>query len=1806
MPDWTHGEVRDPAGPEVAGYEIGRLLRSGPRSIAYRGRTAGDRRAVVVKIQREAYPSDRALAAETRAFEIARRHEDLGLARHLALVPHGHGLALVTEDEGGTSLDLRLQELGQLPLTEVLEIGVALARALARLHNAGILHKDIGASNVVWEPGGRTLRLIDLKECSLLEREEADGETDSVAGAALIYAAPERTGRIARSVDARSDLYSVGILLFELLAGHPPFAQRDARELLHAHLARPPPAIGDSRGGIPAILEAIVARLLAKNPDDRYGSALGLAHDLALCLEAERQGRPADFALGAADARSRFALPERLYGREEERARLFRALERARDGQTQVLLVTGFSGIGKSALASEAKQPVAEARGWYCAGKFDQFLRDTPYLAWRGALTALVKQLLAEPEERLAALRERIDQALAGYGALIKELVPEIERLLGPQPALPDASPHEAQARFIRVFTSFFRAIAQADHPLAIFVDDLQWADLASLQMLEALASSGRSAHLLVLGAYRDNEVGPGHPLTASMARLNDSGHGVSLLRLQPLDLPTIGLLVRDTVHRDDAETDEFGRLVHQRTGGNPFFVRRFLADLHRKGHLAFDHDTATWQWDREAIGKANYTDNVVSLMSERIGALPADARAILQYAACLGVAFDLRTLVGLAEEPYSAVARQLDRAMAEGLIVPLESDYRLAVTQSLLAERRGDTPAINPRYRFLHDRVQASVHDSIDAEQRATLHLRIARKAKASLSGDGRRGAEIEMMDHLQECIHLLADPAERLAFARTCLAASRRATASTAIQPAVRYIEMGSQLLPADAWTRETRLTIELNLQAAQAFYVAERFEDARATAETILQHATDREERVEAHNVLIGIGVAEQRFVDATQYAIGVLALELGVRLPRNPSLARVMATLARTGLLLSRHRNDALRALPRMSDPSRLDAMAMLMKTATNAYWGNPNLVPVIASTMVRISLRQGNTGLSAYGYALTGMVLTNALGAIPLGYRLGQLSMELLEQTGDWHLIGKTGLLWHGFIRHSTDPLRVCAADVLECYDRALDGGDVENAVYCGTVAYYADLLAGRPLDRIATRYADYLPALLGSAQQQTILALKVWIQVAANLGDPAAVESKAVGEHVDWPRELAALLAQKGSDTTIATICGGPGWLAFLLDDWEEAERQLGLLYERQRAAMGQAFLKPCLAIYALVLAHRLGRGAAGGGRRSRLARLRRGVRRWMRHNPHDYGAFHQLLSAEMAANRGEHDRARSHWDDAMERARESGFIYLEAWAAERAARSHAAAGHTGIARHLWDRARQGWQRSGILARLTLRDRQFGAALPDSPPAGATAHGALPEGTGEAIATPSPPRWSGQHHDVESVLDAVHAVSEIAEVDELVTRVLGILLISAGARKGTLLIQEEALRSLATAAVGADGGVEAVAGSAEPTADRLPLGLVDYVVRSRTALAVEDARTHEWLARDPYVVKKGARSLLGAPLMRHGRLVGLVVLENDLGAGVFAESAVAVTTMIAGQAAVSLENARLFEAQRRSSEAAARFVPTPFLESIGRTQIEEVRLGDAVQQDITVMFADLRRSTSLSETMSVSDYFGLINALLAQVTPVIRHEGGFIDGFTGDGFRAIFVGPSDRAVRAAIAMQRRLRRYNEARQEKGWELLEMGIGIHSGPALLGTIGVSDRLATTVIGDTVNTASRIEGLTKYYRVPVLISQACRDRLEDEAGFTIREVGRDRVQGHQAVITVHEVIDARPNRPREEIGATVRDFSRALSAYFARDFDAALTAFRVCAERAPSDGLAASYRDQAARLAREGAPPGWDGVNRRSDK
>ena len=1771
----------------LPGYHVGELIHQSSRTRVFRGRTETTGEPVVIKFHNSHYPSERVLASTKRAFEIGRGLDCPGVIRHVALVAHGNDLALITEDYGAVSLDRVIPKRG-LQLPAFLSIAIDLADAVGRLHERDVVHKDVKPHNVVMHPTSGVLKVIDFDIASRLRRERTDSAAPEALEGTLEYLSPEQTGRMNRCVDYRSDLYSLGVTLYELLTGRLPFESKDPMELIHCHIARAPvsPTALDFR--IPRTVSAIILKLLSKTAEDRYLSAFGAKHDLERCRDRlAAYGHVDDFALGEADVPVRFQLPQKLYGREREMARLLAAFDGVVEGGCALLLVSGYSGVGKSSLVREVQKPIVERRGYFCSGKFDQFRSDLPYVGILEAFRDLLRQLLTERADRIEALRADVLAALGPNGTVVTELLPELELIIGAQPPVPVLGSAESQARFNRVFESFVKVLARPDRPLVLFIDDLQWADLASLQLLEVLSGDRSGGGLLIVGGYRDNEVERGHPLLGTIRRLEDAGHTVGRIQLEPLSESVVAALLADALCVDHGEVVEFAALAHEKTRGNPFFLGEFLQSLHLERLIYLDVGQRRWCWKLDRIRQTGITHNVADLMSRRIEDLGPRTRLVLQLASCIGSAFDLETIAVISDQTLAQTARDLAPALSLDLVLPSDVSYKyVAEFAEVAAERGVASDAINPRYRFLHDRVQQAAHAQLSPRSQREIHLQIGRHLLARVPADRLPDGVIEIVNHLDEGRELLEDVAERLEVARLNLLAGGRAKSAMAIGAAEKYLAAGIELLPADAWRSSYDLALALHSERAEVAYIAGQFDVASVQADLVLEHARELLDRVPIYNVQIGMGVARNEYVEATYRGLEVLQ-HFGIKFPRSPTTRHILAGLVRTKLVLRGRTPSALVQLPEMTDPQARAAMEILMKTATNAYWGVPNLVPLIAFAMVRLSVRRGNIGLSAYGYALMGMILSAAMGDVEGGYAFGKLASDLIDRTGARELAGKTRLLWDGFIRHVKDPLHDCASAMLDDYHAALDAGDVENAMYCVTVGYYTDFFAGRSLGALAERFEPYLEAALGSQQQQSIQVIGIWTQLVENLAARDRIEPRLVGTRFDHEASLPQFQHARAAQD-LAQAGAAAGILAYLLGDVDAARSHFRLVVEHLTALRGQPHVSGILAYYALVLSEEIEQGRAHGDERAVLRRIRRTLRKAARHNPRDYAPLRELVDGEHERICGRHAHAATAFRRTMRQARAAGMVQVEALANERTARLYGATGDDDLERFYLGRASALYRRWGAHAKVAQLERQIGAVAIATPAQLVSVVSEPETGRDEAAGL--------EGLDFASVMKSLRTLSAEIELDALLERIMDLVIQNAGARRGVLVLERDG-----TMFVESERSVgDPDAAAARPLDDyrRLPRSILDYTTRTKEPVLLASAADSPLFGRDPYIQAERPRSVLCLPLLRQGQLTGLVYLENDVSAAAFTPKHLTVLEMLCAQAAVSLQNARLYEHQRAMADSFARFVPKQFLQHLGKRSLLDVRLGEAVQSDITVLFSDLRNFTRLSESMSAEDNFALMNGYLARMEPVIQQHDGFIDKYIGDAVMALFSGSADRAVEAAIAMHRALDAYNEHRGAKGRAPLTMGIGVHTGPLMLGTVGSPDRMETTVIGDTVNVASLIESLTRRFGAALLITGETHARLSDAARVSCRIVGRFRMKGKMATTVVYEVVDADGPPARLAKRRTLAAFERGCASYYAGRFPEALASFRECDDS--EDRLVQAYRVRCERYLGTHVPTDWDGV------
>jgi PAS domain S-box-containing protein len=1457
--------------------EVLARLGSTSGSTLHRGRLA-DGTAVLVKRVEGCADLAEAVTRLGRERELLERLAPHG-PRPLALVPGPDSPALVLEDRPGELLEVLLS-LRLLTTAESLSICAELARVLGELHGLRLVHHDLRPANVLVDSARGVACLVDVS------RAGQEGALQP-GGHDLAYLSPERTGCIERDVDGRSDLYSLGVLLYRMLTGQLPFAATDALEWVHCHLARQPRPPAELRP-VPRAASDIAMKLLAKSPEDRYQSAHGLAVDLETCLERWRSGGDAGpFVLGTQDFADHFRVPQRLYGREEELSALLRAFRRvAGSGAPELVLIAGYSGIGKSSLVGELRRPLAEACAHFGAGKLERY--GTPYAALAKALGELVQQLLAESEEWTARWRALLLEALGGQGRLIVELVPQLALLIGPQPPVPALSPVEAQHRFQRVFRRFLGALASAEHPVVLFLDDLQWVDLATLELLVHLATHADTRHVLLLGAYRDNEVGACHPLASAVEGLRSGGVGVETIQTRPLSSELLNRLVADTLRCEPSHCEPLTRLIFGKTEGNPFFSIQFLSTLHEEGLIAFHRGRRQWTWDLDRIQAKGYSDNVAELMAAKLRQLSTPTQHVVRLAACLGHRFDLETLALLSGRSRQVTEADLSEAVGRGVLYASEGGLR-----------------------FLHDRVQEAAYGLIAEEERPRFHLRIGRLLLQQ-AGDGGLGDRVfDVVSHLERGAALL-EAGERLRLAELELEAGRRAQAATAYRSAAEHFADGQALLPPDGWRTHHALCYRLALERARCEWLSGDFAAAEVWISTLMREARSQMERAEAYRARVDLLTTQGKVEECVRTALEACARLFGVEFPLHPAPDVLKAAVDAVLGDLGGREAEALRDLPAMMNPDVQAALALISSSLPCAFFLDPALHDLIVCQVVRLSLRHGNSPHSSHGYVTFGLILGNRLGRWSEALRFSRLACDLAEKDG---IAGsKVGTLFlAGMMEYQARPAGDALRLLCAAWRAAVDGGDANHGCYAGAALVSCRLMSGERLADVA----DEARTQLEFARSVNYTAVQDAILVVARLVESLRGTTRRLGSF-DGPGFDAQALEARLSPAYpyLPEAFHGYKVLAELLAGNFEAAVAAS---ERARPYVQDSpitYVEGYRFFTALALAARHdevapeARGALLDGILECEARLRAQAL----HNPATFGPRLALVEAEVARIEGRHLEAMRGYETAIASARERGFVHVEAIASEVAARFHLRSGlATSAAAHL-RAAHAAYRRWGADAKVKALE---------------AAH---PELRGEASARGGAGGGDGvQQLDLLAAARASQAISGEVAFARLLDALMRTVIESAGAQAGWLLLARDAELSLAARAIVEGQGID-VQVSTVPAGcpGDLPCSILSYVRRSRERLILGDAAAPNPFSADEALRRRGSRSVLCLPIVRQGALTGLLYLENNLVPGAFTPDRLTMLELLAAQAAISLENCTLYRdlerenADRERAEGALR------------------------------------------------------------------------------------------------------------------------------------------------------------------------------------------------------------------------------------------------------------------------------------------
>ncbi|MDC0742792.1 AAA family ATPase [Polyangium mundeleinium] len=1458
----------------LGGYTVIDTVRVSDRFILQRATQEEGNRPVLLKYPASKHPSPETLRQLEHERAVA-RDLDSGLVLHpLALARWADRTVLVFEDFRGVPL----RRLLGVPMDvgRFLRIAVKTAEALAGLHEHHVIHKDIRPDNILVDVETGQVRLTDLGIASLLPREYQEADRVSSIEGSLPYLSPEQTGRMNRAIDHRTDLYSLGITFYEMLTGHLPFHAADLLEWVHCHIAFSPRPPHEIVPRIPEPLSALVQTLLSKVAEDRYQTARGLAHDLAICLARwDATGAILPFPRGRADVSEQFHLPQKLYGRDHEIRTLLARFEQVVEaGEPELVLVSGYSGIGKSSLVRELDMPVATARGSFLAGKFEETQRDVPYATVVRAFVQLIRRVLTESEEKIASWRARLSAALGPNAQILVDLIPELELVLGEQPAVAALPFTEEKSRFYMVFRRFLSTFTAEGRPLLLFLDDLQWADAGSLALIQEILTHPDTKHLLLIGAYRDNEVTPAHPLSLVISAIRAAGARVHPIVLAPLTSEDVHRIVADTLQCDVARARPLGALVEAKTGNNPFFVLQFLAALHERGLLSFDREARAWTWNLASIRAAPFTDNVVDLMAAKVERLLPETRALVVQAACLGCEVDMGTLAAATRRSMSDLDGALWGALHGGLM-----------------SRVGDT------YRFLHDRVREAAYLLIPEDQRPATHLAIGRTLFDATPPEEVEARVFEIVHQYNFGGALLDDPEERARLARLDLLAGRRARTSTAYESAAGYLATGVRMLGPDPFGAPHALAYDLHFELATCTFLRGDLTGAAEQLSALAPHATNRREEAAIRRLEVDLYTSLDDLDEAVARGLCGLAL-FGIVIPAHPTRAEVEHEHERVFSLLGDRPIEGLIDLPEMTDPeiaAAQDILAVLFAPALNT---DPNLSLLVYGSMVHQSLRHGNSDASALAYAYFGMSLGPAFGRYREGYRFGKLGYDLMERRRSTAYKAKISAIFGDNTLFWTHHLEACLPYLDTAFCAALETGDVTFACYCCNRIVVDRLLLGHPLDQVfeeAERRLSFTRRAHFDASTQVILDIQHLVdslrgRATPNGGAPDEADRDAVMDQYPW----AVVTCWHYIMQLAARVFAGDFRGAV-----DAATRARALLWSTVAHVQEPEFW-----FYgALALAGHHD-DATAADRPAILATLREHERKlaaWAEACPENFGHKHALCVAERARLEDRPLDAMRAYDDAARAARRHGYIQNEALANELAARFYLNRGFETSGGAYLREARNGYAEWGAHAKVAELERRHPCAFDDGPAPLAAAIVARPE-----------------ELDLMAVLRTSQAISTEIDLARLLETLMRALVQRAGAQRGLLLlVRDDELRIEAEASSG-PAGVRVNVAARSPTASAVPASIVTYVRRSRETVILDDAAQPSLFSRDPYLASHGPRSLLCLPIVQQAHVIGVLYLENDLAPGAFTRERLMVVELLASQAAISLQNAILFDALHRS------------------------------------------------------------------------------------------------------------------------------------------------------------------------------------------------------------------------------------------------------------------------------------------------
>ena len=1456
-------------------------------STFYRARKADGSGTVIIEIIGAAQASPSEVARFKYAFERIRQLDVSGVIHTLDVFDCPEGIAVVREDFPGQSLHACITP-GKMPVETFLNLAVALTRTLSDIHSQGIIHQAVTPDAMLLDTSTDSLKLTGFGVSGIITHIHEKIHDPSVIKRVLPYMAPEQTGRMNCGMDRRADLYAAGVIFYELLTGAVPFPSDDPMEIIHAHIARQPVPPSEKNPAIPEAVSHIVMKLLAKNMGDRYQRGYGAISDLMECTRQwQTKGEIQPFTLGRHDVAASMEVPETILGREKEVDLLAAAFDRAARGGNALFLVAGPPGVGKTALINEIQKFVLARRAWFISGKAEPYKGDIPYYPFIQAFTELARQVLCEPDSRICVWKKSILQALGVNSRIITDLVTLFETIIGPQPEIPPIGPGLAHHRINYVFKEFIKVFATPDHPMVLFVDDLQWTDAASLSLIRLLSTAPEIHHLLIIGAYRDNEVNDGHPLMQIMRNAEKNSATVNRMTLPPLPVETVHQLITTMLRCDASAAMAVSEIVHQKTGGNPFFIRQFLKMLLEERVFALAPETG-WSWDMSKLLEIRMTDNVVDFVAAKIARLPGPTLEILKRCACYGASFDLSAVAASHHLSIDAAVADLSPAVTEGLV-----DFK------------GNTGV------FSHDRIREGVYQLFPESERIRTHYAIGRYLLNAAPPKQRNETIVEIVNHFNLARPLITSPDEQFLAATLNHQAGEKALSSGAFEAAFHYFDAGIEWAEAACrdrdsfWRRDYPIALSLYSNGAEAAYLIARHDDMRRLIEHVILYSRSLTDTVPARIVLLHSLMAQNKLDEVIRSGLSLLA-DLGVRFPSHPKKPHILQELIRTKFHLRGRLPDDFLHLPPLTDPA-IKAQVDVMSTLTStAYWTNPNLLPLIIFRLMRIFTTHGNMEYSPYVYAGYGFILCS-LGEIDIGYNYGKMALTLVDRLNLPKYRGRTLMVVNTFIRHWKESAESEIASLLEAYQRSMEQGDIEFAAHSIMVRGYTQYWLAKPLDALYDELRKTREILTRFDQKTNLHVIQIYQQAVLNLQGKAADAGTLAGEDYN-ETDMLPVHEKVNDQTCLINMYLNKLMLNWMFGRYAVAYELTGKVMARLEGGLGSLFYPLCF-FYDSLARIRYYPHADGFLKRILLFRVaanQRKMKKWARHAPENFIYKYQIVEAERARLGGDGEAAATLYKQAIKGAGEHGYLQEAAIACECLAGFYLDNGIDEFAASYMTKAREFYQRWGAHAKVRQLNETYDRLFMMAP--GLHTLSQSPDGSG-----PSPSSRTEDRLDIIAMMKMSQAISSEITLDKLLVTLMRVITENSGAEKALLILNRNGRFEIDAQVGGNADKINILQGIPADESDALCPGIISFVKRTREPLVLSDARASGQFAGDPYISGNAVHSVLCLPLIRQQQVIGLIYLENNLTPNAFTPSRVEMITMLSTQAANCLENAIFFE-----------------------------------------------------------------------------------------------------------------------------------------------------------------------------------------------------------------------------------------------------------------------------------------------------